>query len=236
MFKVMIVEDDIKLRLLIADLLAKYGYEVIKVEDLLQVENIFEKERPQLVLLDINLPYYNGFYYCRVFRKKTTVPIIVISARDEESDQILSMELGADDYIIKPLNIEVLLAKINAILRRTYGEYSKQEETHKEDLLINLDERNFTVSCNDKVEELTKNEYKLLKKLLDKRDCILTREELLEELWDDIDFVVDNTLTVNVTRVKNKLGNLGFRNLIKTKRGVGYILDSTSLGGKNDEN
>ncbi|WP_410511184.1 response regulator transcription factor [Paenibacillus sp. BR2-3] len=231
MFKIMIVEDDIKIRSLMTDILRKYGYEVVEVADFLQVEKIFEKEAPQLVLLDLNLPYYDGFYYCRVFRRKTTVPIIIISARDEESSQVLSMELGADDYIIKPLNIQVLLAKIMAILRRGYGEYSNKPETEKEALPIHLDDRNFSISYQGIVEELSKNEYKLLKKLMEKKDTIVTREELLEELWDDVHFVVDNTLTVNVTRVKSKLLNLGFTDVIKVKRGVGYIFDTAAMGG-----
>ncbi|OKP77581.1 DNA-binding response regulator [Paenibacillus helianthi] len=231
MFKIMIVEDDSKIRTLITDILRKYSYEVVEVADFLQVEQIFEQELPHLVLLDLNLPYYDGFYYCRVFRRKTTVPIIVISARDEESSQVLSMELGADDFIVKPLNIQVLLAKIMAILRRNYGEYAAKPEPEKEPLPIHLDDRNFSISCNGMVEELSKNEYKLLKKLMDKQDTIVSREELLEELWDDVHFVVDNTLTVNVTRVKSKLANLGFQDVIKVKRGVGYIFDSAMAGG-----
>ncbi|NOU77437.1 response regulator [Paenibacillus sp. LMG 31459] len=231
MFKIMIVEDDIKIRTLMTDILRKYSYEVVEVADFLQVEKIFEQEAPQLVLLDLNLPYYDGFYYCRVFRRKTTVPIIVISARDEESSQVLSMELGADDYIVKPLNIQVLLAKIMAIMRRNYGEYAGKPEPEKEQLPIHLDDRNFSISCKGAVEELSKNEYKLLKKLMENKDTIVTREELLGELWDDVHFVVDNTLTVNVTRVKSKLASLGFQDVIKVKRGVGYIFDSAMIGG-----
>nr|WP_019636863.1 response regulator transcription factor [Paenibacillus fonticola] len=232
MFKIMIVEDDIKIRTLMTDILQKYGYEVVEVVDFLQVEKIFEQEAPQLVLLDLNLPYYDGFYYCRVFRRKTMVPIMIISGRDEESSQVLSMELGADDYIVKPLNIQVLLAKIMATLRRAYGEYSGKPEPEKEALPIYLDDRNFSISHNGMVEELSKNEYKLLKKLMEKKDTIVTREELLEELWDDVHFVVDNTLTVNVTRVKGKLANLGFRDVIKVKRGVGYIFELGQAEGR----
>lgn len=231
MFKVMIVEDDIKIRRLLADILQKYGYAVVEVTDFLQVEGLFEREAPQLVLLDLNLPYYDGFYYCRVFRRKTTVPIIIISARDEESSQVLSMELGADDYVVKPLNVQVLLAKIMAILRRGYGEYAAKPEQPADPLPLVLDDRNFSVSHNGHAEELSKNEYKLLKKLMDKRGTIVTREELLEELWDDMHFVVDNTLTVNVTRVKGKLANLGFQDVIKVKRGVGYIFELSQAGG-----
>lgn len=234
MFKIMIVEDDIRIRTLLTDILRKYGYEVVAVDDFLKVESLFEQEAPQLVLLDLNLPYYDGFYYCRVFRRKTTVPILVISARDEEASQVLCMELGADDYIVKPLNLQILLAKIMAILRRGYGEYARHQEVQTA-LPFHLDDRNFTISCNGKAEELSKNEYKLLKKLVEKRETIVTREELLEELWDDVHFVVDNTLTVNVTRVKSKLLNLGFQDVIRVKRGVGYLLDCSATGGYSDE-
>lgn len=235
MFKIMIVEDDVKIRSLLTDILRKYNYEVVAVDNFLQVESLFERESPQLILLDLNLPYYDGFYYCRVFRKKTTMPILIISARDEESSQVLCMELGADDYIVKPLNLQVLLAKIMAILRRNYGEYASKPEPLLAALPFHLDERNFSISCRGITEELSKNEYKLLKKLLEHRDSIVTREVLLEELWDDVHFVVDNTLTVNVTRVKGKLQNLGFQDVIKVKRGVGYILDTSALGVEHNE-
>lgn len=230
MFKIMIVEDDVKIRMLLTDILRKYNYEVVAVDDFLQVESFFEREAPQLILLDLNLPYYDGFYYCRIFRKQTTIPILIISARDGEASQVLCMELGADDYIVKPLNLQVLLAKIMAVLRRNYGEYASKPEPQPTALPFYLDERNFSISCRGVTEELSKNEYKLLKKLLAHRDSIVTREALLEELWDDVHFVVDNTLTVNVTRVKSKLQNLGFQDVIKVKRGVGYIFDTSMMG------
>lgn len=225
MYKIMIVEDDVNLRNLVADTFRKYGWTTVEVDDFLCVEEIFDKESPDIVILDINLTYYDGFYYCRVFRRKSTVPIIIVSSRDDEANQILGMELGADDYIVKPVNLEILIAKVNAIMRRNYGEYSSKEIAKKS--LIELNERTFKITYQEKSEELSKNEFKLVKKLLEKEGEIVSREELLIELWDDYKFVADNTLTLNVTRVKSKLDRLGIRDAIKTKRGVGYVFQLT---------
>lgn len=235
MFKIMIVEDDKKLSALIVDSLDKYGYSTYCIEDFTNIETTFTQEKPQLVLLDINLPYYDGFYFCRLFRRKSTVPIIIISARSGDLDQIMSIELGADDYVIKPFNIEVLMVKIKASLRRAYGEYSESEDKNMIANPLCLDEKSFKVSYHGKVSELSKNEFKLMKKLLASKDTVISREELLSELWDDSSFVDDNTLTVNITRVKSKLSELGINEVIKTKRGAGYIFDSSSLEGACDE-
>ncbi len=229
MLKILIVEDDIKLRTLIKDSLERYGYNIICVENFSDVQAIFEKVNPQLVLLDINLPYYDGFYYCRLFRKHSKVPIIMISARDGDLEQVMSMELGADDYVVKPFSIELLVAKVKSSLRRVYGEYSVIEEKDIEVFGIKLDERNFKIEYKQKSTELSKNEFKLIKRFLGKTDTIISREELLAELWDDLSFVDDNTLTVNVTRVKNKLSELDINDVIKTKRGLGYIFDTSNL-------
>lgn len=229
MLKVLIVEDDINLRNLIKDSIKRYGYDAVCVEKFSCVEETFMREKPELVLLDINLPYNDGFYYCRLFRKYSKVPIIIISARNENAEQVMSMELGADDYIVKPFNIEILVAKVRSVLRRVYGEYSEKEDKNIEVCGIYLDEKGFKVSYKSKTAELSKNEFKLVKKFLEKKDTVISREELLKELWDDFSFVDDNTLTVNVTRVKNKLSELGIKGVIKTKRGSGYIFDTSNL-------
>lgn len=235
MFKIMIVEDDKKLSGLIVDSLDKYGYSTYCIEDFTDIETTFIEEKPQLVLLDINLPYYDGFYFCRFFRRKSTIPIIIISARSGDLEQIMSIELGADDYVIKPFNIEVLMAKIKAALRRAYGEYSEPEDKNMIASTLSLDEKSFKVNYQGKVSELSKNEFKLMKKLLAHKNTVISREELLSELWDDSSFVDDNTLTVNITRVKNKLSEIGIKEVIKTKRGAGYIFDSSALEGAYDE-
>ncbi len=228
--KVMIIEDDVQLRNQVKELLIRDRYDVLAVESFQNVEEQFDSYAPDLVLLDINLPYYDGNYYCRMFRKRSKIPIIVTSARNSDTDQILSMELGADEYIVKPFHIQVLLAKVNALVRRLYGDYSHQATAEEISLFgIVLDSSGFKISYKNKTEELSKNEFKLIKKFLQLPNKVISREVLLEELWDESSFVDDNTLTVNVTRVKNKLSNLELEDVIKTKRGAGYLFDTTSL-------
>jgi DNA-binding response OmpR family regulator len=232
MYNVLIVEDDEKLCGIIKDALGKFGYSVKCVEDFRAVQETFEKVKPDLVLLDINLPYYDGFYFCRTFRRKSSAPILIISARDESSHQIMGMELGADDYITKPFSADVLIAKVNAAIRRCYGEYSAAAEKPLTIKNLALDENAFKACYVNRFCELSKNEFRLLKKLIEQADKVVTREILLEELWDDSAFVDDNTLTVNVTRVRDKLQQLGITDAIKTKRGVGYLFDSEALTGE----
>ena len=229
MYKIFLIEDDEKLKEHIKEYLERYDYEVVTVDDYKEIDNQFDRVNPDLVLLDINLPYYDGFYFCRIFRKKSKIPIIIISARTAEAEQVMGIELGADDYIAKPLSLQLLMIKIKACLRRSLGEYAenKKDITGVNGLL--LDERNFKLIYKEEELELSKNEFKLLKELIEKKDNIVKREELLEILWDDSIFVDDNTLTVNVTRVKNKLKDIGLEDVIKTKRGIGYIFDSSAV-------
>lgn len=223
MLKIMIVEDDDMLREQLAQLLKYEGYDVMAVTDFTKVEETFNSYTPDLVLLDINLPYFDGHYYCRVFRRRSNSLIIVTSARNSDADQILSMELGADEYITKPYNVQVLIAKVNALMRRIAGEYSSKEETTYNGLALN--DKTFTITYYGRTTELSKNEYRLLKKLISEKGGIVSREDLLMELWDDSSFVDDNTLTVNVTRLKNRLSEIGIDDVIKTKRGMGYYFN-----------
>lgn len=225
MYKIFIVEDNLRLRTLIKDELIKYDYEAIESDDFKNIVEHIERENPDLILLDINLPYYDGFYLCRTLRRKSNVPIIIISSRDTAMDQVMGLELGADDYITKPFIMDVLIAKIKSLLRRIENEYYNKEIV-KENNIPNLylDEDNLILCFNEKRIELTKNEFKIVKILLN-NNRIVKREELLSELWEDSIFVDDNTLTVNVTRVKNRLKDLGLNDVIKTKRGVGYKFD-----------
>ncbi len=232
MYKVFVVEDDIKLQLAIKETLEKYDYITYLVEDFRNIEEQFDKLKPHLVLMDINLPYFDGFYFCRIFRRKSKVPIIILSARSEDASQIMGIEMGADDYITKPFNTNVFITKINAIIRGCYGEYVAANDSFSIGDLL-LDENSFKALWKGSAIELSKNEFKLLKKLMENCDKVLSREQLLEELWDDSAFVDDNTLTVNVTRVKNKLCEAGIADAIKTKRGVGYLFDSQALKGNN---
>ncbi|WP_425448233.1 response regulator transcription factor [Dethiothermospora halolimnae] len=228
MYKIFLVEDDEGLVKHVKDFLEKYSYEVFTVEDFKDIEAEFDRVKPHLVLLDINLPYYDGFYICKILRKRSNVPIIIISARTSEVEQVMGMEFGADDYITKPFSFQLLLAKLKANIRRNYR-MLKDENTLKINGLY-LNDRNFNMYFDRKNIALTKNEFKLLKKLMENKDNVVTREELLEVLWDNELFVEDNTLNVNVTRVRNRLKEIGIKGAIKTKRGIGYSLDSNMIG------
>jgi len=219
MNKILVIEDDIKLSSFIKEFIGKYAYNVVLIDDFTNIENEFALAKPNLILLDINLPYSDGFQLCRAFRRESDVPIIFISARSGELEQIRGLEMGADDYIIKPFSFELLLAKIQAAFRRVHGEYNSSNG-----LLLN--KKNFEISVNNNALELSKKEFQLLNKLVANENVIVTREELLEELWDETFFVDDHTLTVNVTRLRHKLSVLGLGDAIKTKRGLGYIYQS----------
>lgn len=227
--KILLIEDDIKLKAYISEYLEAYDFKVTTLEDFENVMNKIEEVNPNLIILDINLPKFDGYYYLRVIRKKYKTPVIILSARSDESEQIRGMELGADDYITKPFVIGILLAKINALLRRT-NEYinmvdNSEETKSKGESLLDLIHESMKLRYKDQIIELTKNEYRILNILLSNIGKIVTREELLEALWDDTIFVDDNTLTVNITRVKKKLNDLGIQNSIVTKRGVGYVFN-----------
>lgn len=222
MRKILLIEDDRGLSQLIQGNLERYGYVVHQPRDFSKPLEEFVEIQPDLVLLDLNLPYYDGYYLCRSLRKQSTVPIIIISARSEELDQIMAIELGADDYITKPFTFEMLHTKMKATIRRVYGEYATKSNTSIGPL--SLDGESISLSFHGKTLELSKNEYKLLKKLGEQHDKYVPREELIEEVWDSVTFVDDNTLTVNIRRIKDKLAELGLHQAITSKRGVGYKL------------
>lgn len=224
MYKLMLIEDDPQLSTLIEANLERYGYIIYQPENFINIVDEFTRLKPDLVLLDINLPYYDGYYLCRRFRQLSNVPILIISARSQELDQIMAIELGADDYITKPFTFEILQSKVKATIRRVYGEYATKEPAAISCVgALCIDANTLTLSHHDKKLELSKNEYKLMKKLMDNHDTYISREELIEEVWDSITFVDDNTLTVNMTRIKHTLSELGFHHIIKSKRGVGYM-------------
>ncbi|MDY0410074.1 response regulator transcription factor [Virgibacillus soli] len=228
-YKVMLVEDDLQLSKLIQENLERYGYDVYKPKNFFNIVNEFINIKPDLVLLDINLPYYDGFFLCRSFRKQSNVPIIIISARNQELDQIMAIELGADDYITKPFTFGLLQTKVKSIIRRIYGEYSTLDITNTCVGELCIDGKMLTLTFQEKKVELSKNEYRLLKKLMDNYGDFVSREELIEEVWDSVTFVDDNTLTVNISRIKNILYRLGFDDIIKSKRGVGYMFYNPTL-------
>ncbi|MDZ5474098.1 response regulator transcription factor [Bacillus sp. 31A1R] len=225
MNKIMIVEDDTKLAELLKLYIQKYGYEVIAVTDFDRVFDIFQAYQPNLVLLDVNLPKFDGFYWCRQIRAASTCPIIFISARSGEMDQVMALEYGADDYITKPFHHEIVIAKIKSQLRRAFGEYApKLEErviSHHD--LILYPER-LELTKGSKTTLLTKKEATILEVLMKRYPKVVSRELLLEKLWDDQSFVDENTLNVNMTRVRKKLQEIGINDGIETIRGAGYKL------------
>ncbi|MCY8975263.1 response regulator transcription factor [Bacillus atrophaeus] len=225
MYSILLVEDDTRIASLLCGHLQKYGYHVQIAEKLNQIKEEFTAMKPDLVLLDINLPYFDGFYWCRQIRTISNVPIIFISARTDELNQVMAIEHGGDDYITKPFHLEVVLAKIKSVLRRTYGEYSpsiSQESKVVEigELYIYPDK--YEAEWKNNRMSFSQKEFQLLSIFVKEHKKIVTRDELLEALWDEIDFVDDNTLTVNVNRLRKKLENAGLQEVITTIRGKGY--------------
>lgn len=225
MTKIMIVEDDPKIAALLKSHLEKYGYSTTITEDFDAVSILFQELQPALVLLDVNLPSFDGYYWCRQIRKISTCPILFISARSGEMDQVMALENGADDFITKPFHYEVVIAKIRSHLRRAYGEYAPKVEERVVGLegLVLYVERLELERENDII-SLTKKEAILLEMLMERSPRVASREVILEKLWDDQSFVDENTLNVNVTRIRKKLQELGIEGAIETVRGAGYRL------------
>ncbi|WP_346962211.1 response regulator transcription factor [Clostridium sp.] len=223
MAKIIIIEDTETIRQELTTFLNRYGYEVIAPTDFENIISIIEKEEPNLILLDINLPVFDGFYICREVRKTSQVPIIVVTSRDSDMDELMSMNLGADDFVTKPYNTQILLARINSVLKRVnQGNEGNQEILVYNDLKLNLS--NGTINCGDNTLEITKNELKILYYLIKNKGSIVSREDLMDYLWKSNLFVDDNTLSVNVTRLRKKLDEIGVKDAIETRRGLGYIM------------
>jgi DNA-binding response OmpR family regulator len=221
MKKIFIVEDDKNIREELLTFLSKYGY---TCEAPCGFENIVEdilSGSPDLVLLDINLPVFDGYYICREVRRRSDVPIIVVTSRDTELDELMSMNLGADDFITKPYNTQILLAHISSVLKRSSRE-TVTDRIDCKDFVIYLSRSSF--EYNGKEYELTKNELKILAFLYENRGTIVGRDELMTQLWNSDMFIDDNTLTVNINRLRKKLEDAGLGHVIETKRGRGYMV------------
>ena len=223
MAKIMIVEDEVTIKDLLAEELQKWNFETIGTTNFNHVLEDFQREEPQLVLLDINLPVFDGYYWCQKIRETSKVPIVFISSRNTNMDMIMAMNMGADDFVTKPFQLDVLIAKINALLRRSYN-YSEvgSELLSHNGITLNVD--NGSMEINGETIDLSKNEYRLLYILVKKHGKILTREKLLRALWEDERFVDDNTLTVNINRLRKKIEQAGIEGYIETKVGQGYIV------------
>lgn len=223
MYRILIVEDDLTIAKSIAKHLSTWNYDVTYVQDFQKVMKYFEEFAPELVLMDVNLPFYNGFHWCSEIRRNSNVPIIFLSSVSDNMNIVMAMNMGGDEYIEKPFDIHVLTAKIQALLRRTYTlNEQKKFLTHRE-LSLNLNDS--TVTCKEEKLALSRNEYLILQLLLENCGKIVSRDELMTCLWGNDEFIDDNTLTVNVTRVRKKLEQAGCTDYIKTKKGLGYILE-----------
>lgn len=223
MFKIMVVEDDQQISGIICENIEKQGFPCRRIEQFDDVLNQFIAYEPDLVLMDINLPCYDGFYWCGKIRVLSKVPLIFISARNADMDIIVATNMGGDDYLIKPFSIDVLMAKVSGLLRRTYS-YNDSEMnviSYKE-LIFNFGDG--TIQCGERSSILTRNETQILRILLKSSGMIVSRERIIRTLWKDSNFIDDNTLTVNIARLRKKLSDIGLHNYIETRKSEGYLV------------
>lgn len=221
-YRIMIIEDDRGIAEAIADRLGGWGMEVHICKDFLNVMPEFAEFEPHLVLLDIGLPYMDGYHWCREIRKLSSVPIVFISSATDNMNIVMAMNMGADDFIAKPFDQSVLVAKIHALLRRTYDFGGSVSVLEHNGAFLNLGDN--TISHGDAKLELSKNEYKILLTLMQNKGRVVSREKLMEVLWETDCYVDENTLTVNVGRLRKKLEGIGLKDFIVTKFGIGYII------------
>ena len=212
MHKIMLVEDDSVIRQMIKKMLEQWGYQVLVIEDFMEVLTTFVKEEPQLVLMDIGLPLFNGYHWCQEIRKISTVPIMFLSSRDQ----------AMDDYVTKPFDHNVFLAKVQGLLRRSYEFGTDQNLLEHRGVILNL--KSMDMMYQGQIITLTKNEFQILHILFERVGSIVEREDLMKELWNSDFFIDDNTLSVNVARLRKKLEESGLANFIETKKGIGYGL------------
>lgn len=227
MYRIFFVEDDAGIAEAVIGQLTKWGFDARVSDDLHDVLGEFEAYDPQLVLMDISLPFYDGFHWCREIRKTSSVPIIFISSASDNMSKIMAMNMGADDFISKPFDLELLTAKIQALLRRSYDYADSLQHFEHKGAVLNTGE--YTLTYDGQSVELTKNEYRILYTLFENKGSVVSREKLMEALWRSDSFIDDNTLTVNVNRLRKKLDGVGLDSFIKTKVGVGYILSQGEI-------
>lgn len=224
-WKIFLVEDDKVIAEEIERHLNFWNYEIKIAEDFQNIFDDFKSFHPDLVLMDVTLPFYNGYHWCKIIRKNSKVPILFISAADENLNLIMAMDLGADDYLTKPFELELLQIKIRALLRRAY-EYIETRNIFYKDISLDCDK--MIISRENKEIELTKNEFKILEILLEKPGKIVNRDEIIDKIWQSDSYIDDNTLTVNIMRLRKKLEDINIFDLIKTKKGVGYYVPPTN--------
>lgn len=222
MYKIMIIEDDLTIAKALQEHLEKWDYQVIYVTEFRNITEQVLREDPQLVLLDVMLPYFNGFYWCGEIRKVSKVPVMFISSASDNMNIVMAMNMGGDDFIVKPFDLNVLTAKIGALLRRTYSFHGQVNVLEYKGVVLNLSDTTLVYQGN-KI-ELTKNDYRILQLLMENQGRVVSREEIMQRLWENDQFIDDNTLTVNMARLRKKLSEAGLKDFIATKKGLGYIL------------
>lgn len=215
-----ICEDDLNMAQDLCGILIKYGYSAVYAQDFSNVAQDIIAWAPELVLLDINLPQFDGFHICREVRRVSDVPIIMLTSRESEIDELMSMNLGADDYVTKPFNMQILLAHISSVLRRA-NRVIENTLTHRG---VTLDPTAGMLRYGEQSMELTKNEQRILLRLMQSKGAIVTRAQLMDALWQDDEFIDDNTLTVNINRLRRKLESVGVHDFLITRRGQGYMV------------
>jgi two-component system response regulator protein BraR/BceR len=222
-YKILIIEDDKTIANILMEHLSKWEYEVACAEDFKNINELVKNENPHLILLDIMLPFFNGFYWCNEIRKISNAPIIFISSASDNMNIVMAMNMGGDDFIAKPFDLDVLTAKIQAVIRRTYSIQGQMNIIEYKGIILNLSDT--TLSYEDKKIELTKNEYKILQLIMENIGKVVSRDKIIEKLWESESFIDDNTLTVNMTRLRKKLEDIGLSDFIKTKKGMGYLAE-----------
>lgn len=223
MYRIMVIEDDLQMADALKKQIEPWGNEVMCVRDFQAVIPAFVEYDPHLVLVDIMLPFYNGYYWCSEIRKISNVPVVFLSSASDNMNIVMAMNMGGDDFIAKPFDINVLLAKVNAIIRRSYDYQGQVNVLSVGDVVLNLDDA--AVLYQGEKIELTNNEYKIFKLLMENRGKMVSRDAIMACLWESEEFVDDNTLTVNVARIRKKLKSIGIDDMIKTKKGVGYLIE-----------
>lgn len=221
MYRVLVVEDNDKIRLELCDFLSKNGYAADSCTRFEYILEEIQEKKPDLILLDLGLPFVDGHFICKELRRTSNVPIIIVTSRNSEMDELLSMNLGADDYVTKPYNLQILLARISRVLRRVYEASDSSLMRLGE---VSMDISKSSLTYRGKSVDLTKNELRIMHCLFQNRNSIVSREKLMQHMWDCDAFVDDNTLTVNINRLRKKLEYVGLSDFIETRRGLGYIV------------
>jgi DNA-binding response OmpR family regulator len=223
MYKIMIIEDDLTIARTLKEHLSKWDYNTIYLTDFKNIMEQFRDFEPHIVLLDVMLPFFNGFHWCNEIRKISKVPVMFVSSAGDNMNIVMAMNMGGDDFIVKPFDLNVLTAKLGAMLRRAYSLHGQINEIEHNGVVLNLNDTTLNYD-NNKI-ELTKNEYKILQLLMENTGKVVSRDEIMQRLWESDQFIDDNTLTVNMTRLRKKLSEFGLDNYIKTKKGLGYLVE-----------